>query len=79
MKNLASCNIRSRITGSALKLNLQGKNFKSFEIKTLEAFFGANFDLLNTNGCVFWLSVFHAKVDYYLLQQLLKIKNLLFN
>ena len=37
-----------------------------------------NFDLSNITGCPFWFWLFYAKLSYYLLKQLLKLKHLLF-
>ncbi len=73
---LASWSLRSRITGSALKLNLQCQNWKLFGKKTWNIF-GANllhpnFGLSNITGCFFWLWLFHAKLGYYLLQHFFK-------
>ena len=76
--NWASWSFRSRITGSALKLNLQCQNWNFFGKKTWSIFeanlLHLNFVLSNIPGCPFWLWLFHAKLSYYLLQQLLKFK-----
>ena len=74
----ASWSLRSRITGSALKLNFWVQHINYSEKKTWSNF-GANLlhpncDLSNITGCPIRLWLFHAKLSYYLLQQLLKLK-----
>ena len=77
LKIKASWSLRSRITGSALKLNFWVKHIHYSGKKTWSNF-GANLlhpncDLSNITGCPIRLWLFHAKLSYYLLQYLLKL------
>ena len=63
---MASWSLRSKITGSALKLNWQCQNLNFFLKKTW-SIFGANLlhlnlVLSNIPGCPFWLWLFHENL-----------------